>query len=536
MRKRWIIGGTAAAGAAGFVAWAAPLAAEPDGTKDCSGAPDDLTPAARLAGTPATPTAPAPDWQQVGGTINDESCLNRTAVYGIVAPRSTAALQRTLAFAAAHNLPVTAAGTRHSMGGQAFTPRGIVIDMRRMNAVSLNAAARTITVGAGARWHDIQNRIHPAFAIKAMQSTDVFTVGGSIAVNAHGMDHHAGALMGSVRSLEVMQADGSIVTASRTQNSNLFRHVVGGYGLFGIVTSATLDVVPNDIYASSRAVIRTRDFPATFARLAADPAVGLTYTHLSTAPGTLFDEALVYSYRRVADDGLERAPLADVASTRLRRLTVNMAKRSDWLKSLKWWAEKNLEHRIEACTVTRAQAMQDGEACLVSRNDPMHDSVPYLYNSLTSETDILHEYFVPRAALAGFIPALRDVLRRHDANLVNASIRAVNAEDNALSYAPAPAFSVVLYLTQPTDAAGTAAMASLTSDLINLTRAHGGRFFLPYQLHYTADQLRAAYPEIDAVFAAKRRFDPDGRFRNRWYDTYAPQLSAHPASAAPDRG
>jgi len=41
-----------------------------------------------------------------------------------------------------------------------------------------------------------------------MQSTDIFTVGGSISVNAHGMDHQAGAVMGSLRSMRVMLADG----------------------------------------------------------------------------------------------------------------------------------------------------------------------------------------------------------------------------------------------------------------------------------------------------------------------------------------
>ena len=70
-----------------------------------------------------------------------------------------------------------------------------MLDMRRLNAIALDPARRTVTVGAGATWHDIQNAIHPRFAVKAMQSTDIFTVGGSISVNAHGMDHRAGALM-----------------------------------------------------------------------------------------------------------------------------------------------------------------------------------------------------------------------------------------------------------------------------------------------------------------------------------------------------
>ena len=219
---------------------------------------------------------------------------------------------------------------------------------------------------------------------------------------------------------------------------------------------------------------------------------------------------------------MERAPLSEVGAVKLRRLTVNMSKRANWLKSLKWWSEKNIEHRIESCTVTRAQAMHDGEACLVSRNDPMHDSVPYLYNNLGDETDILHEYFVPRAALMPFVAEMRTVFKSHDANLLNASIRAVEKEENALSYAPQRAFSIVLYINQPTDAAGNAGMAALTRDLIDLTVKHGGRFFLPYQLHYTGEQLRRSYPEFDAFVAEKKKWDPEGLFRNGWYDRYAP--------------
>lgn len=520
VKKRAIAGGSLAVGALGFGIWAAPMVAEPEASKDCS--PDikktDRAPA-------VVPGVTAPRWAQQGGTINDESCLNRTAIAGIVAPSNEQQLAEALAYARASKLPVTAAGAKHSMGGQAFARGGVVIDMRRMNIVSLDEANSTITVGAGARWHDIQNKIHPRFAVKAMQSTDVFTVGGSIAVNAHGMDHRAGALMDSVRSMRVMLADGSIVIASRAENPELFRHIVGGYGLFGIVIEATLDVVPNDIYQSSRAVIATKDFPKIFAALEAAPGVGLTYTHLSTAPGNLLQEALVYSYAKVPDEtGLQRAPLSEVGAVKLRRLTVNLSKRADWFKSLKWWSEKNIEHRIESCTVTRAQAMKDGEACLVSRNDPMHDSVPYLYNDLPKETDILHEYFVPRDRILPFIAGMKALFEKHKTNLVNASIRAVSKEENALSYAPAPAFSVVLYITQPTTKKGDAEMAALTRELIDLSTQQGGRFFLPYQLHYTQEQLRRAYPEFDDFLAEKAKWDPEGLFRNSWYDRYAPNV------------
>jgi FAD/FMN-containing dehydrogenase len=517
-RKTLIIGAsTIAAVSAGTVALA-PLAAEPDGEKDCA----DVLPA--LAPFQPRPAAPEPAWAQKGGSVNDASCLSRTPVAGVVAVRSEKEVAQALAYARSAGLTVSPAGVRHSMGGQAFRRGGIMLDMRGLNRVELHPETSTVTVGAGASWHDIQNAIHPRFAVKAMQSTDIFTVGGSISVNAHGMDHRAGAIMDSIRSLKVMLADGRVVTVSRDENPELFRLLVGGYGLFGMILSAELEVVPNDIYASERQLVTTEELPARLATIIADPAIGLTYTHLSTAPGSLLDEALIYTYRRTDGTGARRAPLGDVGSVKMRRLTVNLAKRSPAFRSFKWWAEKNLEHRFETCTVPRAHAMAMGEACFVSRNDPMHDSVPYLRNALKDDTDILQEYFIPRDRLLPFIAGLREVVLSHDANLLNASVRVVGQERNFLSYTPEPAYSVVLFFNQRTDGDGNAKMARLTSDLIDLSHAQGGRFFLPYQLHYSPAQLQRSYPEVGAFFAEKRKWDPEGRFSNTWYERYAPAL------------
>ena len=67
-------------------------------------------------------------------------------------------------------------------------------------------------------------------------------------------------------------------------------------------------------------------------------------------------------------------------------------------------------------------------------------------------------------------------------------------------------------------------MARFTHDLIELTLQSGGRFFLPYQLHYTPDQLRRAYPEIEAFFKAKDAYDPDHLFTNTFYNKYSPEI------------
>ena len=167
------------------------------------------------------------------------------------------------------------------------------------------------------------------------------------------------------------------------------------------------------------------------------------------------------------------------------------------------------------------QALGEAEGCLVSRNDPMHDSVKYLRHALPDETDILHEYFVPRERFVAFVDGVRAIVTAARVTLLNASVRVVHREDHVLTYAPADMFAVVLYVGQTTDAPGTARMRALTARLIDLATGLGGTFFLPYQLHYTGAQLRRAYPAFDAFVAAKRALDPGGIFSNAFWEKYA---------------
>src|SRR6202790_51343 len=170
------------------------LAADPAGEKDCGlpvGADQGKVDLERVK---AIAPLSGVKWSQLGGSINDASCLNKTEIYGVVEVHSVDDIAKTLAFARDNKLSVTTAGVRHSMGGQAFRKGGIVLDMRGFNKIVLNESARSVTVQPGATWHEIQNVLHPRFAVRAMQSTDIFSVGGSISFNAHGMDHQAGAL------------------------------------------------------------------------------------------------------------------------------------------------------------------------------------------------------------------------------------------------------------------------------------------------------------------------------------------------------
>ncbi len=461
-------------------------------------------------------------WAQEGGTINDASCLNRTPVHGILQVSSEEEIRDALAYARDNGLKVSMAAVRHSMGGHAFFTNALVLDMLRFNQMSLDEESRILTVQSGATWHDIQNFLHPTYAVKAMQSSDIFSVGGSISVNAHGMDHRVGALGGTVRSMRLMMADGTVKRLSRDENRELFDLVIGGYGLFGVILDVELEVVENAIYESHRTLLDYRDFPALFAdELAANEKIGLMYGHLSTAPQSFLQEMLLYTYEEVDAPDAEIAPLAEVSNTKLRRFVLNFSKLGDIPMRLKWFAEKRIEPLMESCTVSRNQAMGAGEACMVSRNEPMHDSVKYVQNNLPNDTDILHEYYVPRARFVEFVDGLRDIATTHDANILNASVRVVHQEHNFLNYATQDMFSVVLYINQETTPAANEKMRQVTAELIDLAINLDGAFFLPYQLYYTPEQLEQAYPNIDLFFAKKLRYDPEELLTNTFYEKYA---------------
>ena len=407
-----------------------------------------------------------------------------------------------------------------------------------MNAIRLDPAARTVTVGAGATWHAIQHAIHPDFAVKAMQSTDIFTVGGSISVNAHGMDHQAGAVMGSIRRLQRdarRRAGRHRVARARMPSSSATSSAAtacsGDRARRSSMWCPTTSTAPN---AQRDRLPRTSPTPSR--RSPPIPAVGLSYAHLSTAPGSLLDEALVYRYRAVPGGSGADARAADRGRHDQDAAADGQPRQAQHAspRTLKWWAEKNLEHRIESCTVTRAQAMGDGEACLVSRNDPMHDSVAYLSNALPGETDILHEYFVPRDRILPFIDGMRTLFRAQDANLVNASIRVVGRRGQCAQLCAA-ARLLGRALSQPADRRGGQREDGAADQRPDRPVPRAGRAVLPAvpaPLH-ARRSWRAPIRRSAISSPPSGSGIPAGRFSNTWYARYAPAFAREAAGADP---
>ena len=444
-------------------------------------------------------------------TINDASCLNQTRVYDIIPIKTINDIHQAFKMAREKNLSISIAGVRHSMGGQAFFNDALILDMTHFNRIiSLDEQNKILTVESGAKWHNIQRYLNEKnLAVKAMQSTDIFSVGGSISVNAHGMDHNAGSIASTIRSFTLMLADETIQKVTKNENPTLFNAVVGGYGLFGIVLEVELEVTDNVMYQRDTIFLDYREFPEFFEHAMANSSYGLLYAHLSTSPLSFFREMIIYGYKPVEHTG-KFPPLSKISFIKLRRFLINLSKKRNYAQVFKWIAEKYIDPIIDKVH----------KQSLLSRNEIMHDSVEYLENVLVNETDILHEYFIPHKHFVSFIEQMRTILQKSKIPVLNASVRIIHKESIMLNYSPEDMFAIVLYLNQTVNERALRAMKKLTRDLIDLTLKFNGTFFLPYQLYFTNEQLHKAYPNVDAFFALKREYDPTLFFMNKFYAKY----------------
>ena len=144
---------------------------------------------------------------------------------------------------------ILARGLGRSYGDAAQSGGATVLDLKGLGSIELDAAAATVTAGAGASLDDILKQIVPAgFFVPVTPGTRMITVGGAIAADVHGKNHHLEGSFGShVQRLGIVDGQGhrrELAPAGDAEVRESFWATVGGMGLTGIMTDATFDVIP----------------------------------------------------------------------------------------------------------------------------------------------------------------------------------------------------------------------------------------------------------------------------------------------------
>lgn len=439
--------------------------------------------------------------------------MNRTAVDyhrvlkdGFDDPAWIEALRRELARAASTGRAVVVGAARHSMGGQALPAQGAAITFDN-GTCRPDLARRVYVAHAGARWHQIIRTLDPrGYSPAVMQSNADFGIAGTLSVNAHGWPAPFGPFGETVNRFRLMLADGSIVQCSRDENQELFSLAIGGYGLFGIVLDAEVQMVENALLEPLPELIPASQFAERMVRhLDQDARVQMAYGRLSLAREHFFEEALLVTYRPVPprDGRIPAAKAGGGLSGAVSREIFRAQIGSESMKKTRW----NLERHHKPGRATRNTLMNEPVANLAGRDK--------------ARADILHEYFVPPERFADFAAACRDVIPGSGQDLLNVTLRYLAPDrTSVLAYAPQPRIAAVMLFSQKIDRAADASMQRMTEVLIDRVLALGGSFYLPYRLHARRDQVERAYPRLAEFVERKRHYDPKGVFRNPMWMRY----------------
>ncbi len=220
-------------------------------------------------------------------------------------PRSEAALKGLL-----HEGPIIARGAGRAYGDSALNA-GMTVSMVRFNRMlAFDPSRGLLTVEAGVMLGDvIATFLRRGWFPPVTPGTKFVTIGGMIAADVHGKNHHgAGSFGAHLAWLDLMLADGSVVRCSATENSELSHATIGGMGLTGIILRAAFTLIPVETAWIVQRTVVTTDLDATMATFEA--AAETTYNVAwidCLASGKSFGRSLLYLGEHARLDDLNGA-------------------------------------------------------------------------------------------------------------------------------------------------------------------------------------------------------------------------------------
>jgi hypothetical protein len=367
-----------------------------------------------------------------GTTVNDiHSQLNSTVVDDVLTPNSVEDCQSVLRNLRAAGKVVSVAGGRHSMGGQQFADNSVLIDTRGMNHVlGFDRERGLLEVEAGIEWPELIGYLHQQQEGQARQwaivqkqtGADKFTLGGSLASNVHGRALKEKPIIANVESFTLLDHEGQVHECSRTSNPELFRLAIGGYGMFGIITSVKLRL-RNRVKVRRVVEIRdTSDIPGMFELRIRN---GYLYGDYQFATDSSRESFL---RRGVFSCYLEEPPETPVTENPTRFSA------EDWAR-LTYYTHKYKRRAFEVYTnrylETSGQVYWSDSQLFGSYLDNYHKELDRKLHAKVPGTEMITEVDVPRRALVDFMEEARVALRREDANVIYGVVRLIEKDDES---------------------------------------------------------------------------------------------------------
>lgn len=377
-------------------------------------------------------------------------------------------------------------GSRHSFNDIADSPEEI-ISLEQFNHIEpVDPERRTVTVAGGVRYGQLSRQLyHEGYALPNLASLPHISVAGACATATHGSGDRNGNLATVVAAMELVTADGAVVVLSRDHHRDQFPGAVVGLGGLGVVTKLALDVVPafdvrQHVYEN-----------LPLARLA-DHFDAITSSAYSVSFFTTWRDGIIeqiWLKRRVeSGEAVEAEP--------------------EWFGATLAPTHRHPIREVPAVNCTEQMGIPG----------PWYDRLPHFRLEFTpsSGEELQSEYMVPRRHAIAAFQAI-DRLRDRVAPLLQISeIRTIAADNLWLS----PCYRqdcVAIHFTWKKDwPAVSQLLPVIEAELAPFeARPHWGKLFtLP------AARIPLLYPKLPDFQHLLRTYDPQGKFRNAFLDTY----------------
>jgi alditol oxidase len=377
-------------------------------------------------------------------------------------------------------------GSRHSFNGIADSTEDLISLEHLDHVPTFDRERRTVTVAAGIKYGQLCRHLHrEGYALHNLASLPHVSVAGACATATHGSGEGNGNLATAVAAMELVTAGGEVVVLSRDRHGDQFQGAVVGLGGLGVVTKLTLDIVPT--FTMQQEVYE--NLPLAQLEDNFDDILASAYSV------SLFTD---WQNEWVNQVWLKRRVTGDAALALAPRFFEATLAPSD-------------RHPI---------ASLSAEPCTAQMGipGPWYERLPHfrIDHTPSSGEELQAEYFVPRQHA---VAALRAVarLREHVAPLLLVSeVRTIAADTLWMS----PCYQqacVAIHFTWKRDwQAVQKLLPMIEEQLAPLNaRPHWGKLFT-----MQPSRLRSLYQKLPDFQDLLRSYDPQGKFRNAFLDTY----------------
>lgn len=376
-------------------------------------------------------------------------------------------------------------GTRHCFNSIADSKYNLLSLKPMHEVVSIDAAARTVTVDAGITYGQLGPYLDSkGFALHNLASLPHISIAGACSTGTHGSGEKNGNLATAVSALELVTASGDVVKLSRKNDGDTFRGAVVGLGALGVITRITLDIQPK--FSVRQYVYENLPFAQMKDHFDAIQASGYSVSLFTDWQKQRINEVWIKS--RVGDGAPFAAPAELFGAKR---------------------ATRNLHPIAELSAVNCTEQM--------GVPGPWYERLPHFRMGFTPSAgkELQSEFFVPRKNAVDAILAverLRDQITPH---LLISEIRTIAADDLWMS-ASYKQPSVAIHFTWKQDWPAVQRVLPVIEKELSAFqhRPHWGKLFT-----ITPAQLRSRYEKLPQFLALAAKYDPTGKFRNDFLDT-----------------